>query len=103
MLERLRRLLAREPITEKKMFGGHCLLYQGNMLCGVHKDGTLMMRMGKELEPEARKLPGASDMTFTGRKMGGLLYVDLDAVETDAALQEWLDICLRFTRSLPAK
>jgi len=103
MLDRLRRLLAQEPVTEKKMFGGVCMLYQGNMLCGVTKKEQLMVRMGKELEAEARDLPGAQDMDFTGKKMGGMLFVDLDAVETDAALQQWLDLCLRFARTLPAK
>ncbi len=103
MLDRLRTLLAHEPVTEKKMFGGVCVLFQGNMLCGITKQGDLMVRMGKDLEAEARQLPGARDMDFTKKKMGGMLFVDEDAVQTDEELQAWLDICLRFVRTLPAK
>lgn len=103
LLDRLRTLLADEPVTEKKMFGGVCLLHQGNMVCGVTKKGELMMRMGKELEEQARQLPGGRDMDFTGRKMGGMLFVDPGAVETDAELQAWVDLCLGFVRTLPAK
>lgn len=103
MIERLRQQLEGEPVTEKKMFGGVCLLHRGNMLCGVTKKGELMVRMGKALEAKARQLPGARDMDFTGRKMGGMLFVDAEAVQSDDELQAWLDLCLEFARTLPAK
>ncbi len=35
LLERLRDVLAEVPgVTEKKMFGGLCILVSGNMCCG---------------------------------------------------------------------
>ena len=43
----LRDDLAAQPFTEKKMFGGLCFLQGGNMICGLHKGGT-MYRVGKE-------------------------------------------------------
>ncbi|NOZ31571.1 MAG: TfoX/Sxy family protein [Alphaproteobacteria bacterium] len=102
--ERLRALLGHDPnISEKKMFGGVAFMLNGNMLCGYTNKGKLMVRVGKELEAEARKLPGAHDMDFTGRKMGGMLFVDETALSTDRALAEWIALATRFVGALPAK
>jgi TfoX/Sxy family transcriptional regulator of competence genes len=102
--ERLRGLLGDDPnITEKKMFGGVAFMLNGNMLCGYTNKGDLMVRVGKELEPEARKLPGAKDMDFTGKKMGGMLFVDEDALAEDEALKQWIALATRFVGALPAK
>ena len=102
--ERIRAALTGEPVTEKKMFGGLCFLYQGHMLCGVTKKGVFMVRVGKALEQEARDtLPGGRDMDFTGKKMGGMLFVADEAIEADAALAGWIEMCLRHARTLPAK
>ncbi|MCF6327326.1 MAG: TfoX/Sxy family protein [Devosiaceae bacterium] len=102
--DRLRDILGDDPnIAEKKMFGGVAFMLNGNMLCGYTNKGKLMVRVGKELEAEARKLPGAQDMDFTGKKMGGMLFVDEAALEEDAALQQWIALATRFVGALPAK
>lgn len=102
--ERLRTLLGDDPnISEKRMFGGVAFMLNGNMMCGYTNKGVLMVRIGKELEAEARKLPGARDMDFTGKKMGGMLFVDEQAIESDAQLQDWLTLCYKYASSLPPK
>lgn len=102
--ERLRGFLSADPnISEKKMFGGVAFMLNGNMLCGYTNKGQLMVRVGKELEPEARKLPGAQDMDFTGKKMGGMLFVEQGALESDDALRQWIALATRFVGTLPAK
>lgn len=102
--ERLRALLSDDPnISEKKMFGGVAFMLNGNMLCGYTNKGDLMVRVGKELEDEARQLPGARDMDFTGKKMSGFLFVDEDALHSDEALQQWVALATKFVGALPAK
>ena len=101
---RLRAILGDDPnISEKKMFGGVAFMLNGNMLCGYTNKGRLMVRVGKELEPEARKLPGAMDMDFTGKKMGGMLFVDEDAIEDDSALNKWVALATTFVGAMPPK
>lgn len=101
---RIRSALADEPgVTEKKMFGGLCFLHHGNMLCGVTNKGAFMVRVGKALEARARALPGARDMDFTGKRMGGMLFVDDAAITEDPALRTWVELCLEHARTLPAK
>lgn len=60
------------------MFGGLCWLLNGNMICGVEV-GRFMFRVGKALESKALSRPGAEPVVFSGRKMGGIVWVDADA------------------------
>ena len=80
---RVRALLAAESnVTERKMFGGLCLMIGGNMCCGVQED-KLMVRVGPERHEAALGRPGARPMDFTGRPMRGMVYVDAAAIHTD--------------------
>ena len=89
-------------ITEKKMFGGLCFLNHGNMVCGVHKGGA-MFRVGKDNEAAALAVEGAGEMTFTGRKMGGMVDVSDEALANDAARGQLIALALDFVNGLPAK
>ncbi len=91
-----------DGITEKKMFGGLCFLLQGNMLCGVHKDGG-MARIGKENEAQALKLDGIDPLSFTGRKMGGMVDVSVDALKSARIRRAILDLALEYVGTLPPK
>ena len=86
-------------ITEKKMFGGLCFMLNGNMLCGVHKDGG-MARVGKDNEATALELDGIDPLSFTGRKMGGLVDVNADAMEDPDTRRAVLDLAIDFVSSL---
>jgi len=95
--------LADQPsITEKKMFGGLCFLLNGNMLCGVHKDGG-MPRVGKDLEAAALELNGVDPLSFTGRKMGGLVEMTEAALEDESIRDVVLSLALEFVGEMPAK
>ncbi|HSF93037.1 MAG TPA: TfoX/Sxy family protein [Paracoccaceae bacterium] len=95
-------LAALPGITEKKMFGGLCFLLNGNMLCGVHKGGG-MFRVGKQNEDKALAIEGAGEMTFTGRKMGGLVDVSDECLADDTSRAALLALALDFVGSMPAK
>jgi len=92
-----------QGITQKKMFGGLCLLHRGNMVAGIMKDGRLMLRVGKERHQEALSRPHAHEMDFTGKPMAGMIYLDEAGFSEDADLKSWLDLALAFTSSLPPK
>lgn len=89
-------------ITTRKMFGGLCFMLNGNMLCGVHKDGG-MFRIGKANEEAALAVEGASPLGFTGRKMGGMVEVTDECVADDVQRNELMKLALDFVGSLPAK
>ena len=89
-------------LTEKKMFGGICFLQHGNMICGVHAGGA-MFRIGKENEAEGLGLDGVGPMTFTGRKMGGMVDAGDAAMADDAIRGHLTGLALAYVATLPPK
>ncbi|GLQ34407.1 hypothetical protein GCM10007939_06900 [Amylibacter marinus] len=89
-------------IEQKRLFGGLCFMLHGNMLCGVHKDGA-MFRVGKENEAAALEIEGTSPLSFTKRKMGGMLDVDGDLLADDHRRAQLMKLALGFVGALPAK
>ena len=89
-------------LSERKMFGGLCLMVNGNMFAGVMGD-ELMLRVGSQRFGELLAKPGARPMDFTGRPMNGYLYVAAAGFASDEDLSMWLEDALEFVESLPAK
>ncbi|SFR39100.1 TfoX N-terminal domain-containing protein [Yoonia tamlensis] len=99
----LREDLRDEPgITERKMFGGLCFMRLGHMVCGVHQGGG-MARVGKAAEAQALEIDGITPLSFTGRKMGGMVDVAEDVFGDDARRAQIVGLALEYARSLPPK
>lgn len=88
-------------ISEKRMFGGLCFMRRGHMLCGVN-GGRLMMRVGKDRHAQALELPGTGAMDFTGRPLGGFIYLDPARAES-SDIEAALELAVAFNASLPTK
>lgn len=103
LAERARMMVdERTDITEKKMFGGLCLLSRGLMFAGIIGD-VLMVRVGPDRYAEGLARPFARPMDFTGKPMKGFLYVDPDGFSEDDDLGAWLEMALAFVDTLPPK
>ena len=103
LAHRIRETLGDRPgLEEKKMFGGIAFMLDGNMVCGV-VDDSLLARVGPDAYEEALEEPHAREMDFTGQPMTGIVFVDPAGLMEDADLTEWIDWCLEFVESLPAK
>ncbi len=73
-------------------------MVRGHMCCGVSGE-ELMVRVG----PDALSRPHARKMDFTGKPLIGFVYVRPDGIRAKADLQTWVDLGLKFVRSLPAR
>ncbi|MSQ10048.1 MAG: TfoX family protein [Dehalococcoidia bacterium] len=103
LADRVRGALSEKAgITERKMFGGLCLMHWGNMVCGI-VGNKLMLRVGPDRYDDAMAQPHAAPMDFTGRPLKGMVYVLPEGMRTDEALGRWVDRALRFSGSLPRK
>ncbi|MEZ4702722.1 MAG: TfoX/Sxy family protein [Rhodothermales bacterium] len=103
LAERIRSTLASKvSVTEKRMFGGLAFMHRGYMFCGIVKD-ELMARVGPAGYEAALRLPHVRPMDFTGKPMKGYVYVSRDGLESDAALDGWVDRTLSFVKTLPDK
>jgi TfoX/Sxy family transcriptional regulator of competence genes len=103
LVEILRDDLAQEVnITEKRMFGGLCFMLNGNMLCGVHKNGG-MFRVGKAHEADALSISGARPMGFTGRPMAGFIDVEDELLGDDTRRLQMLALAKDYVGAMPPK
>ena len=84
-------------VTEKKMFGGICFLFQGKMAVGVVKDDLMARVVGEKFE-EALEHPHAREMDFTGKALKEFVYVDMGGVVSDADLEKWMQLGLEHAR-----
>lgn len=96
-----------DGVSEKNMMGGVCFLYQGHMIGGASRNKntgtrTFMFRVGKDNEQEACERYLADPLSFTGRKMGGLVEID-DEMCDDQQLKGLVSLALSFVTQLPPK
>ena len=104
LANRIRTLIGDEPgLTEKSMFGGLAFLVNGNMSVAASSKGGLLLRVEPAQTMALAKKPHASPMEMRGRPMEGWLRVAEAAVKTDKGLAPWVELSVRFARSLPPK
>jgi TfoX/Sxy family transcriptional regulator of competence genes len=93
----------KEGLNSKKMFGGVCYLYGGNMAFGIYKD-NLIVRLGSPEEAKKAIESGeALAFDITGKPMKGWVMVPKARLKTSAQYRRWLDKGLAFAKSLPKK
>ncbi len=93
----------RKNVDEIKMFGGLCFTLNGNMACGVMKDG-LLVRVPTDDFERLLEEPGARTMDMmAGRTPTGFIVVDGGAVSTKPRLQKWVARGVAVATSMPPK
>lgn len=103
LAQRIRLLIKyRRGFSERRMFGGIAFLHDGRMCCGV-LDSNLVARLSAEECASALKRPRVRPMDFTGKPLKGFLYVGAAALRSETALRAWVDQCVTFVKTLPAK
>jgi hypothetical protein len=100
---RVRHLLSAERgLVEKRMFGGVVFMLHGNMCLGVWEE-ALIARLGISEGERALKQPHVRPFDVTGKPMRGWILIDLDGLESDRQLGEWIGLAVQFVRTLPPK
>jgi TfoX/Sxy family transcriptional regulator of competence genes len=100
---RIRVVLARRrDVVERKMFGGLTFMVNGAMCCGITAE-ALVVRVGPEAYEAALAEPHARPMTFTGRPLAGMVYVDPPGYRTARALTRWVRRGVEFVTAKPAR
>jgi TfoX/Sxy family transcriptional regulator of competence genes len=104
LANRIRELLADEQgLVEKKMFGGLAFLLGGNMAVSASGQGGLLLRCDPEQTDALVQKPHAARFEMRGRAMDGWLRIDADGVRTKRELKRWIDVGVKYARSLPPK
>ena len=100
---RLRPLLAKKGLVEKKMFGGLGFMLNGNMLIGTTAKGDLLVRIDPDKAAEALARKGAYQMHMGTRPMTGFIAVDATGTAGATALSEWIAYAYAYVKTLPPK
>ena len=87
-----------QGLTQKAMFGGLAWLVNGNLLCGSRDDGMLV-RLGKDNDAWALKIPGVAPMVMQGRKMTGGVRAAPEVCGADGLRKKLLKAALEFNRT----
>ena len=101
LAERVRELLPKTKVEEKKMMGGLTFMVNGKMCVGVHKQ-DLMVRLDPKIHDLTLKRKGARTMDFTNKPMRGFIFVNLAGTKTSKNLNYWLDLALDFNKRAKA-
>lgn len=91
-----------DGVTERKMFGGLCLMLDGNMVCGVHRGGGLF-RVGRDGMAAALALPGVRPMEMGGRRMQGFVEAEPAVVADPGRRAPLMAMSLAVAQALPPK
>lgn len=103
LANRIRELVAPDPIDEREMFGGLAFLIGGHMAVCVSGQGGLMVRVPREDTDKLLAHAHVSPMVMAGRETRGWLRVAAEGVKTKRQLQSWVRRGTDYARSLPAK
>jgi hypothetical protein len=95
LAERVRLLLPRVRVTEKKMMGGLTFMVNGKMCVGIVKD-DLMVRLDPAVYEVALRRKCCRPMEFTGKPMKGFVFVGPGGTSTGKALAYWIALALAF-------
>ncbi len=90
-------------VAEIKMFGGLCFTVNGNMACGVMKDG-LLVRVPEDQFDKLLGEPGARTFDIMpGRTPKGFIVIDAKAVSTKPNLKKWVARSVAVASAMPPK
>ncbi len=89
-------------LQKRKMFGGICYLFKGNMCFGIYKD-YLIVRTGPELSTQLLKEKYVVPFDITGKTMKGWVMVQEQGFSSSVKLSHWLQIGREYAASLPPK
>ena len=103
LADRIRELLARETVTEKRMFGGLAFLVGGHMAVCASNRGGLMVRVPPDETEALLTRDHVEPMVMAGRETRGWLRVSDAGLTTTRQLEAWVTRGLSYAKSLPSK
>lgn len=102
LAEKIRKLLAKEKVEEKKMFGGIGFMVNGKMCVTASpvQNGHLMMiRVNPTQHEELIQRKGASTAIMRGKEHKGWIFLTQEAIQSEKDLKNWIALALTFNKT----
>jgi hypothetical protein len=104
LAERIRKLVQGEDgVTEMRAFGGLAFLIDGNIAVSASGQGGLMLRVDPDDTEALLAEPHARPFEMRGRQMKGWLRVEIEGLQTERQLEQWIARGVSYARTLPSK
>lgn len=101
LADRIRDVVHAEPgLTERRMFGGHAFLINGNLAVSASGRGGLLLRVDPAQAESLVDEPHVGPFEMRGRPMNGWLRVDPEVLGSDDELRGWVRHGVGYARSL---
>jgi len=101
--ERITKILETKKVDffSKPMMGGLVFMMDNKMLCGIHidknyGDSLLMARIGLDAYTREIIKEVCLPMNFTGRPMGGYIFITPEGYDLDDDLEYWIQLAIDF-------
>jgi TfoX/Sxy family transcriptional regulator of competence genes len=102
-LDRVRNILSRQRVVEKRMVGGSLGFMVKDKLCVSVGERRILVRVDKASRLRLLKKPGARPMKMGGKTLTAFIFIDPVGYRTDAQLKAWIRQSLQTIASLPVK
>ena len=102
-LDRVRKILSRQRVVEKRMVGGSLGFMVKGKLCVSVGGNRILVRVDKASRLKLLKKPGTRPMKLGGKTLTGFIFIDPAGYRTDAQLKAWIRQSLQTIASLPVK
>lgn len=100
LVDRVRAALASvADVKEKKMFGSIAFMVRSKMCINARPD-RIMCRIDPALHDATVKRKGCKGVIMKGRLYRGYVYLDAEAVRTERALKDWVDLALDYNKRI---
>lgn len=103
LAERVKACLETSPEVEtRRMFGGLAFLIRRHLICCVYDD-ELITRVAPAEQASALSCEYVHSMDYAGRPMAGFVVVEPAGMDSEEALDAWIEPALAFASALPPK
>jgi TfoX/Sxy family transcriptional regulator of competence genes len=102
-LDRVRNILSRQRVVEKRMVGGSLGFMVKGKLCVSVGENCILVRVDKASRLKLVKKPGARPMKMGGKTLSGFIFIDPAGYRTDVQLKDWIRQSLETIATLPVK
>lgn len=86
----LSKIVGKNNIEMKKMFGGTCYLYKGKMICGVWKENVIS-KVSEQIAKDAVKNQKAEYFNMQKKPMKSMVMFQKELI-SDELLKKWVKI-----------
>lgn len=106
LANKIRKVLVKEKVEEKKLFGGLAFMVNGKMCVTASSQRTnhsMMVRVDPKMHEQLIKRKGASTAIMRGKEYKGWIFLTQEAIQSEKDFKHWINLALEFNKTAKLK